>query len=453
MILKTSLLPYQVPAVKKLIVLKIGALYMEMGTGKTRTALELVKHRLETGKVNHVLWLCPCSVISDLRDELKNHCDGPFDWLTIEGIESLSSSSRLYANLLDLVANRNVFIIVDESNLVRNYFAIRTRRITKLAEFCTYRAILNGTPIGKCEADLFSQWCILDKRILGYNSFWSFQANHLEYDKYGNIRRVLNVDYLTEKIAPWTYIVKKTEVLPTLPGKNPTVERFSLTKAQEDEYFETKNWLLGNVDEFDSTTIYKLFTGLQQVVSGNRVVSIHPLTSIPMFTNPLDNPRIRKLMELLPNNRKTIIWCKFSKEIRDIKEVLDKEYGMGAAALFYGEISRKKRAEELNRFKKDAMFLLANKNCGGYGLNLQFCNNSIYYSNDFNWATRAHSEDRLHRIGQKERVDLTDILAYSKIDERILWSLQYKENLSESFKKALILHRDHLSEWIDGKNF
>ena len=69
--IKTELLPYQRDAYNKLIRLKVGALYMEMGLGKTRTALEIIQHRLEAGKLNKVLWLCPCSVKDNLRVDLQ----------------------------------------------------------------------------------------------------------------------------------------------------------------------------------------------------------------------------------------------------------------------------------------------------------------------------------------------------------------------------------------------
>ena len=75
MILKTNLLRYQREAYDKLCGLKIGALYMEMGTGKTRTALELIKHRIDQGKINHVIWLCPCSIKGDIRAGIAQHSD------------------------------------------------------------------------------------------------------------------------------------------------------------------------------------------------------------------------------------------------------------------------------------------------------------------------------------------------------------------------------------------
>ena len=43
---KTELLDHQRKAVDKLKKLKVGALFMEQGTGKTRTALELINIRL-----------------------------------------------------------------------------------------------------------------------------------------------------------------------------------------------------------------------------------------------------------------------------------------------------------------------------------------------------------------------------------------------------------------------
>lgn len=91
----TDLLPYQEQAVEKLRHLKIGALYMEMGTGKTRTALELIKLRLAAGKVDRVLWLCPCNIKTDIQRGIAEHSDlCDLGILDIVGIETLSTSVR-----------------------------------------------------------------------------------------------------------------------------------------------------------------------------------------------------------------------------------------------------------------------------------------------------------------------------------------------------------------------
>ena len=160
--LLTSLFPWQEEAVKKLLPLRIGALYMEMGLGKTRTVLEIIKPRLDRDKIDAVLWLCPCSVRENLKQDILKHADGALPKIIIYGIESLSSSLRIYDLLMRLVTNKRIMLVVDESNLVKNFHAIRTRRIANLAERCPYRMILNGTPISRNEADLFAQWYILD---------------------------------------------------------------------------------------------------------------------------------------------------------------------------------------------------------------------------------------------------------------------------------------------------
>ena len=119
---------------------------------------------------------------------------------------------------------------MDESNLVKNPFALRSIHITNIASRCPYRLILNGTPISRNEADLFSQWYLLDPRILGYKSYYSFAANHLEYDDNTHrVRRVLNVDYLTEKISPYSVQLKKSDVI-KLPAKRMTTRKFYLTQ-------------------------------------------------------------------------------------------------------------------------------------------------------------------------------------------------------------------------------
>lgn len=281
----TRLYEHQRKAVEKLSKVKVGALYLEMGTGKTRTALELINKRIEARKVNKVIWLCPCSVKENLRRDIIKHT-GEFDndLITICGIETLSSSIKANIKLLSLVKNNNCYLIVDESNLVKNFKAKRTERIIELSKLCTYKLILNGTPISKNEADLFSQWYILDYRILGYRSFWSFSANHLEYDERipGRVIKTLNVNYLVEKIAPYSYQIRKDECL-DLPVKSYDKVYFELTDDQREHYNWIANELIFELDEFDSTTIYRLFTGLQHVTSGFKVDPGKKLTKTNFF--------------------------------------------------------------------------------------------------------------------------------------------------------------------------
>lgn len=449
---------------------------MEQGTGKTRTALELIKIRLEKGRVNHVVWLCPCSVKENLRRDIILHAGTDHNELiTIVGIETLSSSIRVNSELLELVEAKDCYLIVDESNLVKNHMAKRTRNIIRLAEKCKYKLILNGTPISRNEADLYAQWYVLDWRILGYKSYWSFAANHLEFDEKntGRIRKTLNVDYLAEKIAPYTYQVKKDECL-DLPAKTYETVYYFLDDEQNKHYDEVAEKLLFDVDEMEPHQIYRLFTGLQNVISGYKVdvdvkitktedmfgyvqyyKSVKGMKKSNFFKDIRSNPRIQILLDTIANlEKKIIVFCKYTDEINSIVEVLNEEYGEGSAVPFNGELNLKKRQSNLDKFRNDARFLVANKTCAGYGLNLQFCNYIIYYSNDWDYATRSQSEDRVHRIGQDENVHIIDICASYTLDERILNCLTRKENLVDSFKSEIDKTKDKkdLIEWIYTKN-
>jgi SNF2 family DNA or RNA helicase len=423
-----------------------------MGTGKTRTALELISQRLEVGKVDFILWLCPCSVKGTIHAELKKHIETGIENFRIEGIESLSSSIRLNSDLLQLVQSKQVYLIVDESNLVKNHKAQRSTNIERLAGHCQYKLILNGTPISKCEKDLFMQWYILDWRILGYQSFWSFAANHLEYDDYGKIRRCLNIDYLVRKIAPYTYQVKKEECL-QLPQKKYFREYFYLTNEQHEHYYDVQDTFLMQVDELKPETIYRLFTACQHVITGNRVISkvTDTIKVEPFFKHIEDNPRIQKLFKII-ENKKTIIWCKYTSEIKDLSKSLTDKFGEFSTVQFYGEVNKKQRQKVIEQFSQDATFFVANKTCAGYGLNLQFCNNVIYYSNDWDFATRAQSEDRVHRMGQEYDVNITDICAAYTLDERILKCLYRKEKLVDNFKTEIEKKKDknYMRKWING---
>lgn len=431
--LKNELLPHQRQAVDKLIKLKVGALFMEQGTGKTLTTLEISRIRLEKGKINAVVWLCPCSAKGNIRREIVKNCpDEMLPYFTICGIETLSSSIRALSYLLNLSKERQCFLVVDESLLIKNPRAYRTENIIKIGEHCRYKIILNGTPISRNESDLFSQFYLLDWRILGYRSYWSFSANHLEFDEYGKLRNVLNADILAKKIAPYTYQVKKEECM-ELPRKGHSTYDFNLTEEQNEEYMRVAEILMGLLDERRPETIYRLFSGLQAVISGKRLIFNQKSThfdTAEIFENPLENPRIKGLLDCL-TEEKAIIFCRYESEIQQLCDILPD------SVRFDGKVSIRARDEALKEFAAEKKYLVSNKNCAGYSLNLQFCHRIIYMSNDWDLGTRLQSEDRVHRLGQEHDVEIIDVCAYNTIDERILSCLWKKESLLDSIKREI----------------
>lgn len=459
------MMTHQKAAVDKLSRIKVGALYMDMGTGKTRTALELGMRRIAQGKVDCILWCCPVSVRRTIVEEIEKHLDGAvYEVLSprriknlnahiyVAGIESLSSSMALNVRLLELVEKRRCFLVCDESSLVKNHRAKRTLAMWRLAERCQYKIILNGTPLANNEEDLFSQWYLLDPRILGYNSFYSFAANHLEYDpdRPGRVVRAHNVEHLVRKISPYTYQVRKDECL-DLPAKTYSVRYYEMDRWQRNIYEDAKDLVIERAwkelqEMPEMYVIFQMFTAVQKVVSGLY------LDGSPIYQNPLDNPRVQLLLEIIdeiPSDQKVILWCKYNYEIESLAQVLADH---GEVAIFYGKLSPKKRDEELQRFRDSARFLVAQKRVGKYGLNLQHCAYAIYYSNDFSWETRAQSEDRIHRAGQRSNCHIIDIVCSNSIDWRIRQSMLRKENLVDSFRGQIdrVKNKADLARCMDG---
>lgn len=451
----TPLLPHQAAAVSRLLPARIGAAFMEMGTGKSLTAIELISRR--QGRISCVIWFCPVSLKETIRHEILKHTDAPPDkihvftdktnertvprvfWYIV-GIESMSASRRVILTVNAIVDEASM-VIVDESSYIKGHRSARTDWITRIAERARYRLILTGTPLSQGVVDLFAQMRFLSPKILGYSSFYSFAANHLEYsEKFpGLIVRSHNTAYLAAKIKPYVYQVTKKECL-DLPDKLYSSRYFSMTWEQRDAYERAKDEILASIseDDWNSYTIFRLFTALQQIVCGF-LNHIDPKTRA-VTTEEFSHCRIDMLMDLIgrvPEGEKIIIWAKYRHDIEEIARELTARFGQGCAALFYGDIPEAKRPAQVALFRASARFFLATQSCGGHGLTLNEAHQVIFYNNGFKYSERLQAEDRCHRIGQAAPVTYIDIICSDSIDTRIDDALASKGNIVQQFKAEI----------------
>lgn len=443
----TELMDHQQAAVAKVSPSCVGALFMEMGTGKSLAAIELARRKAR--KIDKVIWYCPVSLKETVRREILKHTDCEdvyvFDdktrprnvpvarWYVI-GIESMSSSNRVIAAANELTTDRT-FVILDESSYIKGHNSLRTQRITLISERARYRYILTGTPLSQGVVDLYAQMKFLSPKILGYNSFYSFAANHLEYsEKFkGMIVRAHNVPYLAAKIQPYVYQVTKGECL-DLPAKVYESRYLRLTPEQRQAYEWAKEEMLLELDpdDFDSLVIFRLFTVLQQIVSG------YWRRQGELMEFPTERPvTLADTVSEIPQDEKVIIFAKYRYDIRLIRAALEKAYGPGRVAEFTGGLSVKQREAELTRFRDGARFFLATQSCGGHGLTLNESHYVIFYNNAFKYAERLQAEDRCHRIGQDHKVTYIDIICSGSIDERIDRALSKKGSVVHDFKREV----------------
>jgi SNF2 family DNA or RNA helicase len=457
---RTALMAHQEDAVVKLLPGRVGGLYMDMGTGKSRTLIELA--RIRSGKIDHVIWFCPVSLKKTVRQEILKHTDClpedinvfgektckanlPAALWHIVGIESMASSPRVVLAVNALVTDRT-FVAVDESSYIKGHKSLRTRRITQIASRARYRAILTGTPFSQGVVDLFSQMAFLSPKILGYQSFWSFQNAHLVYEqrtnretgKTFNTDRIIgshDVAFLADRIAPYVFQVTKEQCL-DLPSKIYADRYCSMTEDQQDWHKAAKIEFMAQADEYDFRPIwlFKLFTALQTISCGwwNRTNADGTSTMID-----IQNDRLALLSATITDiapDEKIIIWSKFTKSVDQIIKMIEEEYGPGQAARFDGTLSEEKRAANLARWRgPGCRFLVSTQSSGGHGLTLTESANAIFYSHAFKYSECVQAEDRIHRIGQLRPPTYVSLWSDSKIDERISNALMTKGSALGAF--------------------
>lgn len=449
----TKPMRHQEDALAKLLPIKWGAAFMDMGTGKSLTAIIMAASRHARGKIDNVLWFTPVSLMDNVRRQIKEHTGTdeqvhvfnaktnevsvPDVFWYVIGLESMGSSNRTVLTAHKLIDERTM-IIIDESDKIKGHRAKRTKRLTLLARPARYRLIMTGTPISQGVVDLFAQMSFLSPKILGYTSFYSFAANHLEYsDKYrGMIVKSHNTEELANKIKPYVYQVTKDQCL-DLPNKQYINRICFLTGEQKQAYELTKAFYLEMADmmvhsdsEWEKTLwLFRLFSSLQQIASGY----INEYGKKRFF----EHKRLELLQQVISeiaSDEPIIIWCKYLHDIQAISKALADDWGQDQVCEYHGSLSTKERNANESRFHAGAKFFLATPSTGGHGLTLVEASYVMFYSNSFKYAERIQAEDRVHRIGQTRKVTYISLWADCGIEDRIYQALSRKKDARDEFR-------------------
>lgn len=398
----------QYQAFKKFKELRVGALFMEQGTGKTRVALELVKDT----NCNLVLFFCPFSTKNNLLAEIEKWgIDVEFK---VYGYETIASSDNTYLDILKLVEGRNVFIVADESIFIKNESSKRYRRLMKIAECSNYRLILNGTPITKNEWDIYNQMNFLSPKIIdmGRDQFLDSFFKKIKFKKRGQSAREfyklseLNIDYLHRLIEP--YIFECSFQF----NKKVKTKNISIPASEEtrDRYETLKERLLNSL------------------AIGESCIEQFQNLAVTCFD---DENRHKEIARHLKGQ--IILFCTLLSEVNDISKEIDCYVITGAQSL-------SKRSEIIERFKVDDKPLLMTIGTGAYGLNLQFCNKIAFASIAFDYGKIDQAKSRIRRLGQEKDIEYTyftsDLGIYNMIQENNQRKIDLKELIIERIKKG-----------------
>jgi SNF2 family DNA or RNA helicase len=365
----------------------------------------------------------------------------------VMNVEALSTKKG-QKYLETVLSASKALLAIDESTAIKSPKASRTKALIRLSGLATYRRILTGFPVTQSPMDLWAQCRFMSPKLLGDcgDNFFQFQyryavqqKRHVGSHSFNQIVGYRNLEELSVLLKNFSSRVMKDECL-DLPSKIYSQRSVQLSPDQNRIYNDLKDYALAHIEDHEFMTATNVMTQLlrmQQVLSG------HTKSDSGEIIEVKDN-RIDELMACLDETEgKAIIWSRFRYDIKRIASALTKKYGPQSTVTYFGDTTDEQRSEAIERFQNgNAQFFIGNPQTGGHGITLTAATTVIYFANSFDLALRMQSEDRAHRIGQKEHVTYIDLIAEGTIDERIVKALRDKMDI------ASVVMGEELKEWL-----
>lgn len=421
-------------------------LNMDMGTGKTRTSIE-VASRLGARRV---LVVAPRSVLpvwgvevpkfspgvapevlvlssgssTQRRDRLREFLSAPGDsprWVVVN--YEIIWREPIRAEL----AQSWDLMILDESHRAKSYNSKTSRACHSIGKRARRRLCLSGTPMANSPLDVFGQYRFLDDSIFGKS--WARFTDEFAI-RGGPERRFIvghkNLDRLGQLFNSIAFTCTKADIAGEVDlGAEPTFEyRFGELDPKARKVYR----------DLEQDFVAEWSEGL--VVPQNvlvRLLRFQQITSgfVEVVDEFGENPRIqdlpdrklqlfRELLEDLPPQEPIVVFYKFREDLRKIRD------NAGGRAVY--EISGDRL--ELEEWNRDPTGLVAVQyRAGSEGISLVHSSYCIFYSGTFSLAESRQAQARLHRPGQTRPVTFFHLVLEKTIDQTIVETLEDKSDL------------------------
>lgn len=311
------------------------------------------------------------------------------------------------------IANlRDFTLVLDESSLIKNATAKRTKFIMKL-NFENV-ILLSGTPCSGRYEELHTQ-C----KLLGWNIskklYWQQYIKFINMDIGGfKVPKVVgykNVERLKQKLHDHGSIFMKTEEVFDLPEQ---VE-ISVLIENTKEYKKFKKERLITIND-------------TELVGDTSLTKMLYLRQLSSQYNPNKLSALKDLLESTED--RVIIFYNFTEEMQQIKKLcirLEKP-----VSIVNGQ------TKDLENYKsKDNTVMLVQYQAGAMGLNLQLSNKIIYYSLPLASELFEQSKKRTHRIGQTRTCMYWYLITKSSIEEQIFETLKERRDYTNKLFEEL----------------
>ena len=465
MIYKTTPFEHQKAAVERFVDKPYGALFCEMGTGKTKIMLDILVNNdsqdilIAAPNGLHFNWEAleipkhfpveDCEIYTwrgmptskarkrDLKHFIR--CEPKYRFLLIN-IEALRTRNGFGFVENFLESDRNKQFVIDESTCIKNPKAQQTKSVLKLAEKCDKKWILNGTPITQGPLDLFSQCRFLNKTALPYNTYTAFKHKFaiettmtMGQRAFKKIVGYQNVEELTKLLEPFSLRLEKKDCL-DLPEKTFSTVAVELEPEQERLYQSMKNEC---IIEFESGNIVTATMALTQLVKLHQILTGFVVTDDGEAIS-LKNNRVKMLLQIAATSGPLVIFCAYKQNVKQLHEALTEKYGQDSVVVYSGDTLLNNRSEAIRKFQSGRAQFFIGTSAAAKGLTLHRASTMVYYSNNYSLETRLQSQDRIHRIGQENKCTYIDLVVNNSIDEVILKRLMQKKELSSMVLDDLI---------------
>lgn len=400
----------------------------EQGLGKTKQAIDIAVYRKYSSNVRKCLIVCCVnSTKYNWYDEIEIHSfEGAtlIDGSTTQRIDKIEEWRRNgdYFGIINVEALRqediinilkNVpMVILDEAHKCKNPNSKQGKAIHKFS--AKYRIALTGTPIQNKALDVYNilRWLGVENR-----NFFAFRNRYCIMGQFRNVVGYKNLREINEKLNSVMLRRLKNDVL-DLPPKVYKTEFVELTEEQMFLYRQNKE-----------SVLERLRRGID--IPSNPLTLLMDMRKVVGGLLTKSNPKLDRLKELLADikeeGKKVIIFSNY----KEITSMVCDEISMFRPLVIDGDVDVKDRQERVRDFQNAEGFkvILGTIGAMGTGLTLNTAEYVIFFDKNYNPSENEQAEDRSHRIGTKNTVNVITLVAKNTVDERVERLLRDKKEV------------------------
>lgn len=340
--------PYRTRAIHFLSRMKVSILLSGKWKDKWFLSISLAMIRYRNKRIKKLYIFLSNARIPDLEKDLKIQWAGIKLPVFLVSIENLSFDILKYETLIESV-NSQTMLIIDDCHLFKSPEAVRSLRMMEITDRCNYKLMMTDSLILNNIHDIYMQYRILNKDILGYYHWEDFSRRHIIYGGIGGnqILGYKNLAYLTSLAEPYTYSMEEEEnVEAGLKIKTYTCE---LTAIQKELYKKKKNELLTLIERYEIRLydIFRIMGEMERIVCG---YTPSKLKGGNYVTNKLS------LIEKFTSYKsQLVVFCKYLFEI----DLLINFWGRKQCAVFCGRNKKERIAEKMQFIRNKKKYLIS----------------------------------------------------------------------------------------------